>query len=77
MELILGLLCLLPLFECVHKFIKIAQGRDVFVCDLVEVDKLAQLELYMLYCHSFTKFEDAAFDDFNVIGNLTNETMSM
>jgi hypothetical protein len=31
----------------------------------------------MLYCHSFTKFEDATFDDFNAIGNLTNETMSM
>jgi hypothetical protein len=26
MELILGLPCLVPLFECVHKFIKIAQG---------------------------------------------------
>jgi hypothetical protein len=25
-ELILGLPCLLPLFECVHKLIKIAQG---------------------------------------------------
>jgi hypothetical protein len=43
----------------------------------VEVVKLAQLELYMLYCHSFTKFEDVIFDDFNAIGNLTNETMSM
>ncbi len=43
----------------------------------MEVVKLAQLELYMLYCHSFTKFEDATFDDFNAIGNLTNETRSM
>ncbi len=41
MELILGLPCLLPLFECVHKLIKIAQGQDVFVCDLVEAIKLA------------------------------------
>jgi hypothetical protein len=30
-----------------------------------------------LYCHSFTKFEDVAFDDFNAIGNLTNVTMLM
>jgi hypothetical protein len=52
MELILGLPCLLPLFECIHKLIKIAQRRDVFVCDLVEVVELAQLELYKLYCHS-------------------------
>jgi hypothetical protein len=43
----------------------------------VEVVKLAQLELHMLYCHSFTKFEDATFDDFNAIGNSTNETMLM
>jgi hypothetical protein len=35
MEFLLGLPCLLPLFECVHKLIKIAKGQDVFVCDLV------------------------------------------
>jgi len=29
----------------------------------------------MLYCHSFTKFEDVAFDDSNAIGNLINVTM--
>ncbi len=40
-ELILGLPCLLPLFECVHKLIKIVQGRDVFVCNLVKAIKLA------------------------------------
>jgi hypothetical protein len=77
MELILGLPCLLPLFKCVHELIKITQGQDVCVCDLVEVVKLAQLEIYMLYCHSFTKFEDVDFDDFNAIGNLINATMSM
>ncbi len=39
--------------------------------------KFAQLELYMLYCHSFIKFEDVAFNDFNAIGNFKNETMLM
>jgi hypothetical protein len=62
MELILGLPCLLPLFICVHKLIKIVQGWNVFICNIVEAIKLAQLELYMLYCHIFTKFEDVAFD---------------
>jgi hypothetical protein len=76
-ELILGLPCLLPLFECVHKLINIAQAQDVFVCNLVEVVKLAQFKLYKLYCHSFTKFEDVTFDVFNAIENLTNATMSM
>jgi len=60
MELILGLPCLLPLFECVHKLIKIVQGWDVFICNIVEAVKLGQLELYKLYCHFFTKFEDVA-----------------
>jgi hypothetical protein len=76
-ELILGLPCLLPLFKCVHELIKITQGQDVFVCNLVEVVKLTQLEIYKLYCHSSTKFEDVDFDDFNLIGNLINPTMSM
>jgi hypothetical protein len=77
MELILGLSCLLSLFECAHKLIKIVQGRDVFVCDLMEDIKLAQLELFKFYCHSFTKFEDVTFDDLNAIGNLTNAAMLM
>jgi hypothetical protein len=52
----------IAIFECVHKFIKIVQGQDVFVCNLVEGAKLAQFELYKFYYHSFTKFEDVAFD---------------
>ncbi len=43
----------------------------------MEAVKLAQLELYRLYCYSFIKFEDVAFDDFNAIGNLKNEKMLM
>jgi len=41
MEFLLGLPCLLSLFECVHKLIKIVEGQDDFVCDLVEAIKLA------------------------------------
>jgi hypothetical protein len=40
-EVILGLPCILPMFVCVHALIKVAQGRDVFVCDFVEVVKMA------------------------------------
>ncbi len=46
---ILGLPYMFPLFECVYALIKVAQGRDVFVCDFVEFVKIAQQELYMLY----------------------------
>jgi hypothetical protein len=41
-EVILGLPYIYPLFECVHALIKVAQGKDVFVCDFVEVVKIAQ-----------------------------------
>ncbi len=41
-EIILGLPCILPLLECVHALIKVVQGKDVFVCDFVEVVKGAQ-----------------------------------
>jgi hypothetical protein len=40
-EFILGMPCILPLLKCVHMFIKIAQDRNVFVCDFVEGVKLA------------------------------------
>jgi hypothetical protein len=34
-KFILGLPCILPMFECVRAFIKIAQYWNVFVCDFV------------------------------------------
>jgi hypothetical protein len=45
-EFILGLPCILLMLECVHTLIKIAQNKDVFMCDFVESIKLAQHELY-------------------------------
>jgi hypothetical protein len=44
-ELILGLLYILPLLECVHMLIKVAQGRNVFVCDFVENVKQVQQKI--------------------------------
>jgi hypothetical protein len=42
-KFILGLPCILPMFECVHALIKIAQHWNVFVCDFVAKSiKLAQ-----------------------------------
>jgi hypothetical protein len=53
-EVILGLPCILLLVECVHPLIKATQNRDVFVCDLVEVMKVAQQEPYKL-CYDHTQ----------------------
>ncbi len=76
-ELILGLTCILPLLRCVHMLIKIVQGRDIFVCDFVESIKQAQQDLYKLYCDPYTKFDEPAIDDFNVIETLTNDALPM
>ncbi len=51
---------------------KIAQNKDVFMCNFVESIKLAQLELYWFYCDPYAKYEDSTFDEFNSIQVLTN-----
>jgi hypothetical protein len=47
------------------------------MCDFVESIKQAQQELYMLYCDPYIKFDDLAFDDFNVIEMFTNDALPM
>jgi hypothetical protein len=76
-ELILGLTCIFPLLQCVHMFIKIVQGRDVFVCDFAKSIKQAQQELYRLYCDPYIKFDDLTINDFNVIEMFTNDVLPM
>ncbi len=66
-EVILGLPSIFPMFECVHALIKVAQGKDVFVCDFVEAVKMTQQEFYTLYYDLYAKFEDSTFDEFNAI----------
>jgi hypothetical protein len=43
----------------------------------VEFVKVAQEELYMLYCELYAKFENSTFYDFNVIESLTNTNLLM
>jgi hypothetical protein len=70
--ILLGLPCILLMFGCVHALMKIAQNKDVFMCNFVESIKLAQLELYWFYCDPYAKYEDSTFDEFNSIQVLTN-----
>jgi hypothetical protein len=58
-------------------FIKIAQGKNVFVCDFVESVKQAQQKLYMSYCDFYTRFDDPTFDDFNAIEMFINDVSLM
>jgi hypothetical protein len=39
--------------------------------------KVAHQKFYMFYCDPYLKFEDLAFDDFNVIETLTNFNLPM
>lgn len=36
----LGLACLIPMFECVHVLIKLAQVHDIYLCDFFIVVKV-------------------------------------
>ncbi len=76
-ELILKLACILSMLEYVHVLIKITQKKDVFVCDFVESIKLAQQQLYWLYCDPYAKYEDSTFDEFNSIQALTSHTLPL
>jgi hypothetical protein len=49
LELILGLHCILPLFELVHTLIKNIQGKDIYICDFVEAIKMRRVKLYEPY----------------------------
>ncbi len=50
-------------------FIKITQGKNIFVCDSMDNIKLTQHEFYMLYCDSHTIVDDPTFENFNAIKN--------
>jgi hypothetical protein len=49
----------------------------MFLCDFVKSVKLAQHELYRLYCDPYTRFDDPTFDDFNAIEALINDALPM
>lgn len=76
-ELIIRLLCILPLFKCVHIVIKITQGQNVFICDFVEIIKFVQHKFYTLYCDPYMRFNDLAFENFNAIETANNENLPM
>jgi hypothetical protein len=60
-QVLLGIICILPLLEFVHAFIKFAQMKDVYVCDLVAIIKICQGDIYMMYCDQISKISIANF----------------
>ncbi len=48
-EVVLGLICIMPMLEVVHDLIKFAQNRDTFVCDFVRARMMCCANLHTLY----------------------------
>jgi len=65
-QVLFGLVCILPL-EFVHAFIKFAQMRDLYVCDLVVAIKVNQGDIYMMYYDQTSNF---TIDNFWVFKSL-------
>jgi hypothetical protein len=74
-EFILRFPCSIPLLDCMHTLIKLAQGKETFLCDFMEFFKLAQHEFYLIYLNLFGMFEDSTLNDFNAIRILTNASL--
>jgi hypothetical protein len=56
LQVLLGLVCIMPLLESIHALIMSAQMKDLYVCDLVVVIKVNQVDIYMMYCDQTSKF---------------------
>jgi hypothetical protein len=54
----LGMTCLSPLLECINSLVKLAQSRNVFICDFVAS---------LTYCQVQPTFGNSFFEIFKVI----------
>jgi hypothetical protein len=46
---------------------KIAQNKNIFVRDFVDIVKLAQYELYRFNCNPYAKLKNSTFEYYNYI----------
>jgi len=56
LKILLELVCILPLKEFVYVFIKLAQMRNVFVCNLVATIKVCQGDSHNTFYDNILKF---------------------
>jgi hypothetical protein len=57
-EVVLSLMCIMPMLEVVHDRIKFAQNRDTFVCDFVKARMMCCVDLHTLYYDRNKKYID-------------------
>ncbi len=50
-EIVMGVICIMPMLKVVYEFIKFVQSHDTFVCDFVRIVKVCFVDLYTFYCN--------------------------
>ncbi len=73
----LGLHTILPLLDCVHVLIKLAQSWDIFMCDFIDTMNIFQLKFHHFYNDPYSNLFDPTFDELNVLKMLTNKNLPM
>ncbi len=56
LQILVRFACILTLLELIHSFIKFAQMKNVFMCNLVVVFKVCQGDVCNMYCDPISKF---------------------
>jgi hypothetical protein len=73
-EMIMGLICIIPLLEAMHTLIKLVQGQNIFVCDFVTSIKSC-VELYNMYFNLEKKYNQEQFKGFFDLHQSTNDQL--
>lgn len=74
---LLGMLAMLPLLEAIDALVCFAQSRNVFSCDFVAALERCRGQLFTLYCNSETFFRRDDFHSFNMLLQLSHESIPL
>jgi hypothetical protein len=61
--MLLSLTCIFLFYETFHSLIKFFQEYDNFICGFVNVVKICQTQLYLLFINFATKFQVKMFHE--------------
>ncbi len=77
-QVMLGLVAILPLLHSIHNFIKFNQcQRDIFIYDFVVVVKVCQGAIFSLYTNLNIKFKSYAFEAYKTLVGARYESIIM
>ncbi len=77
LDVLLSLVCILPILEIVHSLIKFSQGNDNFICDFVGVVKIYQTQMYSLFVDPTTKFQVEMFQEYHALLDRVHESITL